>query len=200
MCGILNINDYLQPCEVVDFSEDIKALSSALKEMSDSGTDYIKSAFEYVRDNISHSADIKSQAPTTCKASEVLKAKHGICYAKSHLLAALLRYQKIPAAFCYQRLILCDETAPYLILHGLNAVYIQEHKKWIRLDPRGNKPGIDAQFSLEKEKPAFYPRPEKGEEDIPEFFTNPDKNVVKALTENKTLLDLWGNLPRECAR
>lgn len=42
---------------------------------------------------------------------------HGICFAKSHLLAALLRCKSIPAGFCYQKLILDDETAPVLIYH-----------------------------------------------------------------------------------
>ena len=171
------------------------ALSDDLMKKSTNNIDFIKSAFEYVRDNVGHSADIKGTV-VTCKASDVLKFKEGICYAKSHLLAALLRYQKIPTGFCYQRLILCDETAPYLILHGLNAVYIKELDKWIKLDPRGNKAGVDAQFSLDEEKLAFYPRAEKGEEDIPDIFATPDANVIKALTENKTLADLWANLPR----
>ncbi|MCG2991451.1 transglutaminase-like domain-containing protein, partial [Escherichia coli] len=50
----------------------------------------VKTAFEFVRDRISHSWDIQSTR-VTCKASEVLKYKEGICYAKSNLLAALLR-------------------------------------------------------------------------------------------------------------
>jgi transglutaminase-like putative cysteine protease len=44
--------------------------------------------FEWVRDEIPHSADVNSDM-VTCSASEVLRAKTGICYAKSHLLAAL---------------------------------------------------------------------------------------------------------------
>lgn len=78
----------------------------------------------------------------TCTASEVLSAGHGICFAKSHLLAAILRCKSVPAGFCYQKLILDDETAPVLIYHGLNGVYIKEYQKWIRLDARGNKEGV----------------------------------------------------------
>ena len=87
------------------------------------------------------------------------------------------------------------ESASNLILHGLNAVYIEERNKWIRLDARGNKSGIDAQFSLEQEKLAFTVRVEKGEEDIPIIFAYPDENVIKALKNNKNLETLWANLP-----
>src|SRR5580700_89189 len=46
--------------------------------------------FEFVRDQISHSWDIQSRR-VTARASEVLERCEGICYAKSHLFAALLR-------------------------------------------------------------------------------------------------------------
>lgn len=39
----------------------------------------------------------------------------GICYAKSHLLAALLRANKIPAGFCYPRLSAYENGSPYFI-------------------------------------------------------------------------------------
>ena len=66
----------------------------------------------------------------------MLEAGHGICFAKSHLLAALLRCKSVPTGYCFQKLILDDETAPILVYHGLNGVYIKELKKWIRLDAR----------------------------------------------------------------
>ena len=56
-------------------------------------------------------------------------------FAKSHLLAALLRYKSIPTGFCYQKLILDDETAPVLIYHGFNGVYIEEDGFVIYPDP-----------------------------------------------------------------
>jgi hypothetical protein len=82
-------------------------------------------------------------------------------------------------------------------LHGLNAVYIEDLNKWIRLDARGNKSGVNAQFSLNEEKLAFPIRPEKGEEDILTIFAVPDKNVIHALKENKDTEALWKNLPKE---
>jgi len=193
-----DITRYLETSGIIDFgcrvSCEITDLALKIKDYSQDETGYIKNAFEYVRDNISHSADIQGNK-VTCKASEVLREKEGICYAKSHLLAALLRCNQIPAGFCYQRLILDSETAPYLILHGLNAVYIKALDKWVRLDARGNKPDVNAQFSLAQEQLAFPVRIKLGEEDIPTIFAVPDENVINALTKNKSLEALWANLP-----
>lgn len=193
-----DLSPYLQANNIIDFgyeiSREVTELSYDITTYSENEMDYIKNAYEYVRDKISHSADMNGKI-VTCSASEVLLAKEGICFAKSHLLASILRCNLIPTGFCYQRLILDDESAPYLILHGLNAVYIEQLKKWIRLDARGNKPGVDAQFSFEQEKLAFPVRVEKGEEDIPIIFASPDKNVIEALTNKKSLKDLWANLP-----
>ena len=155
-----------------------------------------KKAYEYVRDNISHSADINEDI-LTCSATEVLEARHGICFAKSHLLAALLRYKSIPTGFCYQKLILDDETAPVLIYHGFNGVYVNEYKKWIRLDARGNKEGVNAQFSLEKEQLAFPIRTEKGEEDGFVIYPTPDVKVLEKFKNYKTRTELWDDLPSE---
>lgn len=81
--------------------------------------------FEFVRDAIKHSWDYRMN-PVTCKASDVLLHGTGYCYAKSHLLAALLRANGIPAGLCYQRLSVGTEGPPYC-LHGLNAVHLHGH-------------------------------------------------------------------------
>ena len=191
------IDDYLKHDDVIDFkNEAISKLADALFQKADGELDFIKAAYEFVRDKISHSAD-KGEDAVTCAASEVLKAGHGICFAKSHLLAALLRAKSVPAGFCYQKLILDDETAPVLICHGLNGVYIKERKKWIRLDARGNKAGVNAQFSLETERLAFAVRPELGEEDGFVIYPDPDAKVVEKLRNAKTRTELWGNLPEK---
>lgn len=195
-----NMQYYLEANKVIDFgyqhSCEVIKLSSKIAAYSKDKIDYIKNTYEYVRDEISHSADIQGQI-VTCKASEVLREKEGICFAKSHLLAAILRCNLIPTGFCYQRLVLDDISAPYCVLHGLNAVYIEELNKWIRLDARGNKHGIDAQFSLEQERLAFPVRLEKGEKDIPTIFAYPDKKVLTALESNTDFNELWANLPTE---
>ncbi len=192
-----NVNLYLSSSEIIDFyNEDIIKTADEIFDYSADSIDYIKNAYEYVRDTIGHSADINNNI-ITCKASEVLKERHGICFAKSHLLAALLRYKFIPTGFCYQKLILDDETAPFLIIHGLNGVYIEKYNKWIRLDARGNKQGVNAQFDIDNECLAFPVRKEKGEQDIPFIYPNPDKNIILTLTNNKTRIQLWNNLPEE---
>lgn len=192
-----NIDEYLKEDDVVDYgNEHVKQLADALYQGTRDEIAYIRKAYEYVRDNISHSADIQADA-ITCSASEVLEAGHGICFAKSHLLAALLRYKSIPAGFCYQKLILDDETAPVLIYHGFNGVYVKECKKWIRLDARGNKESVNAQFSLEKEQLAFPVRTEKGEEDGLVIYPDPDVKVLEKFRIHKTRTELWNDLPRE---
>ena len=191
------IDDYLKHDDVIDFeNEAVSKLADALFQKADGELDFIKAAYEFVRDKISHSAD-RGEDAITCAASEVLKAGHGLCFAKSHLLVALLRAKSVPAGFCYQKLILDDETAPVLIYHGLNGVYIKARKKWIRLDARGNKAGVNAQFSLETERLAFAVRPELGEEDGFVIYPAPDVKVVEKLRNAKTRTELWENLPKE---
>ena len=191
-----DINRYLESIAIIDYatSPEIMELSREIAADSYDEIFFVKNAFEYVRDKISHSADIGGSV-VTCVASEVLRERHGVCYAKSHLLAAILRGGQIPAGFCYQRLILDDELQPVFVLHALNAVFLRG--KWIRLDARGNKPGVCAQFSLEEERLAFPVRPELGEMDFPEIFAVPDKNVMSSLSLNKNFESLWRNLPTE---
>ncbi len=190
-----DINEYLKCDDVIDFDNtDVSKLADQLYSESESETEFVKMAYEYVRDMISHSADISADT-VTCSASEVLKAGHGICFAKSHLLAAILRSKSVPAGFCYQKLILDDETAPVLIYHGLNGVYLREYGKWIRLDARGNKPGVNAQFSIDSEMLAFPIRPEKGEVDVPVIYADPDTEIVKTLQSYGLRSELWDNLP-----
>ncbi len=192
-----HIDEYLKHDDVIDYkNENIMELADALFQKANSEIDFIKLAYEFVRDNIDHSADI-NEDEITCTASEVLKAGHGICFAKSHLLAALLRCKSVPTGFCYQKLILDDETAPVLIYHGLNGIYMKDYRKWIRLDARGNKAGVNAQFSIETEQLAFPVRPNRGEEDNLMVYPKPDIKVLETLENSKTRTELWDNLPDE---
>lgn len=110
-----DLSSYLQASDIIDFgyekSREVTELSYSITTCTDTEMDFTKAAYEFVRDNISHSADING-TKVTCKASEVLSAKEGICFAKAHLLAAILRCNLIPAGFCYQRLILDDNSSP----------------------------------------------------------------------------------------
>ena len=169
----------------------IKELAKYLSSDLSSEEDIVKNCFEWVRDNIKHSSDYKLN-PVTCKASEVLIHETGYCYAKSHLLAALLRANKIPAGLCYQRLSIEDDGAPYC-LHGLNAVYLKKYG-WYRIDPRGNKKEVNAQFMPPKEKLAF-PINLKEEANLPEIWSEPLPVVVSVLEKYKTYEEVYYNLP-----
>jgi transglutaminase-like putative cysteine protease len=144
-----------------------------------------------VRDNIRHSWDYQLN-PVTCKASDVLQHRTGYCYAKSHLLAALLRASQIPAGLCYQRLSLNDDGEPYC-LHGLNAVYLPDIG-WYRIDARGNKEGVDARFCPPHEQLAFA-TDDINEIDFQEILVKPLQDVVDVLNSCETYLDVYNNLP-----
>ncbi len=134
----------------------------------------------YVRDNIRHSGDAKDEI-NTCKASEVLEHKTGWCYAKVILLAALLRANNIPTVFCYQRLSCSEYEEGVYCLNGLNAIYLKKYG-WYRVDARGNKEGVDAQFTSPVEKLAF--ELQAGEFDIQELYSEPLLEVTEALQNN----------------
>jgi transglutaminase-like putative cysteine protease len=183
---------YLESSEFIDWQNPLVAEKARELSLGAAGLEGIaKNCFEYVRDQIKHSGDHELN-PVTCKASEVLEHKTGWCYAKSHLLAALLRANGIPAGLCYQRLTIENDRPPFC-LHGLSAVYLPDIG-WYRIDPRGNKPGVDAQFTPPTERIAFSPAV-KGEIDLPEIWPEPIHQAVKLLTSNRTFQDVAENLP-----
>jgi len=185
------MNKYLASSEYINWEKpevfaQAKSLASGISDQEE----ITRRCFEYVRDDIKHSWDYK-QNPVTCKASDVLKHRTGYCYAKSHLLAALLRANGIPAGLCYQRLTITD--APPFCLHGLIAVYLKRFG-WYRIDPRGNKKGVSADFCPPVEKLAF-PIVTEGEADLPEIWAEPLSVVTKVLTNSTTYKDVAENLP-----
>ncbi len=183
---------FLQACQYIDWQHpDVLVKAQQLAAGKKDQTDVIKACFEFVRDEIKHSGDYQLN-PITIKASQVLKHGTGFCYAKSHLLAALLRANNIACGLCYQRLTISDEKPPFC-LHGLNAVYLQD-SGWYRLDARGNKEGVNAQFCPPIEKLAFD-IVVQGEADLPKVWANPMPEVISALLANDTYLELAKNLP-----
>ena len=188
----MNFEDFLRCTEIIDFDDE--AVAAKAKELGggcDGDVEIAKRCFEFVRDEIRHTNDYKDDV-TTCKASEVLAHGTGWCYAKSHLLAALLRANCIPAALCYQRLSVFDDGAPYC-LHGLNAVYLKDYG-WYRVDARGNKEGVNAQFRPPHEQLAFGLNFE-GEKDIDGLFADPMPVVTEALRKYDTREEVLNNLP-----
>jgi len=185
------IEAYLKSTEIIDWQHaDILSKANELAAGIENSTDVARSCFEWVRDEIKHIGDYNIQT-VACSASEVLRAGSGICFAKSHLLAALLRANSIGAGFCYQRLSRDDGRS--FCLHGLNAVYLEEYG-WYRIDPRGNKEGINAQFTPPQEQLAFTVQIE-GEADLPEIWSEPLSIIVERLRRYKIKDQLWNNLP-----
>ena len=185
-----NLQDYLKKSEVIDFDNRL-IVDRCLELQKGTGDEIslIKKVYEFVRDEIHHTGDI-GEMSVTCKASEVLEAGHGICCAKAHLFAAMLRYFGVPAGFCYQKLS-SSRDINIKFLHGLNAVYLKDLDKWIRLDARGNKPGRDAQFSIYEEKISKKVNKGLGEEDSPVIFAEPNPTVIEILKTSKDMKELW---------
>jgi len=192
------LSAYLEPSALIDFEHPAIADWVAAREVGGrSDADSAQEAFEFVRDSIAHSWDIQSQR-VTAKASDVLEHGEGICYAKSHLLAALLRHQNIPAGVCYQRLTLGDTPETGYCVHALNTVYLTSLGRWIRLDARGNKSGVDAQFSLDTEQLAFAVRPELGECDYRTNYAVPHPKIAATLAAHTDCRTMYGHhLPTE---
>jgi len=180
-----DMNKYLRSSEIIDFEDkNIQKTANELSKGIDDEIQLIKNVYEFVRDCVSHSLDIQSDAVIYI-ASDVLKYEKGLCFGKSHLLAAILRRLNIPTGFCYQKL----EFDQGFGLHGLNAVYIHSIDRWIRLDARGNKEVINAQFSFEKENLAYSPNKEKEEFNFQAIYSYPNKKVIEILKNSKNLND-----------
>ena len=185
---------YLEPAPLVD--RDSAAVATFVDEyLRDCGEDEAaRRAFTFVRDEVAHSWDIQGHRVTR-SADDVLAYREGICYPKSHLLAAVLRRAGIPTAICYQRLTLLDDDRAGYAVHALNAVHLGG--RWHRIDPRGNKPGVDAQFSLDEERLAFPVRPQFDEVDYPTLYVEPHPAIVATLEGNDDALVMYlKGLPR----
>ncbi|MER7462253.1 transglutaminase family protein [Streptomyces sp. NPDC097981] len=188
-----DIHAYLVADEVIDHDHPlVRETADALWTATGDAYSYAKVAFEFVRDTIPHSAD-SGDSRVSWRASDVLGTRNGVCYAKSHALVALLRARGVPAGLCYQRL--ADDDGSNPAVHGLIALRLPGAADWARQDPRGNKPGVDAQFTLEAERLAFPVRPELGEADYPELYAVPHSGVLKALRESADRSELWRILP-----
>ncbi|MFE9994612.1 transglutaminase domain-containing protein [Streptomyces avermitilis] len=179
-----DLSAYLAADEVIDHHHPrVRETAARLAGQAVDSYAYARSAYEFVRDAIPHSAD-SGDLRVTWRASDVLAEGTGICHAKAHALAALLRAEDIPTALCYQKLDL---------VHGLVAVRF--HGAWHRQDPRGNKPGVDARFSLDGERLAFTPDPESNELDYPVLYAEPHPAVLGALRAAHDRPHLWKTLP-----
>lgn len=185
------IEEYLSVSKYINWNDE--GILSKANEFKRNVTDeisLIKAVYEFVRDEINHSWDAQDRRVTK-SAAEVLEQGVGICWAKANLLASLLRACGIPAGICYQRLTLGDVPETGFCIHALNAVYIKSLNRWIRLDARGNKEGVDAQFDIEQERLAFPVRRELGEVDYGIVYANPSDKLMEILEKNTDALYMY---------
>ena len=189
------MDKFLAASRYIDFDADnIQAKIYELFSDSMSSIDKARIAFEFVRDEIPHSFDCDATV-ITARASDVLKYRTGICHAKANLLAALLRSQGVPTGFCFQRITLADDDSMGYCVHAFNAVYVGG--KWIKLDARGNKPGVHTHFSTEEPSLAFECHPEYEEHFWKGIYAEPHLATMRALEESRHLQDVIEKLPDE---
>lgn len=187
----MSTDPYLSSCEAIDWQHPF-VLQQAEQLKQQSVLETAKQCFEFVRDEIMHSSDFQLN-PVTWAASQVLRHKTGYCYAKAHLLAALLRANGIPTGLVYQRLCLNDDNQDPYCIHGLVAANLPEYG-WYRMDPRGNKKGVNAQFCPPKEQLAFAGKL-KGEGLYEGVHAQPFPEVIGVLTAFRKWDDVLRNLP-----
>ena len=189
-------NGYVEDTIVVDWQTPaIVAWARGLAQGRTGDEEKARACYAFVRDEIAHTADAGGDA-LPCRASEVLAAGTGIGFAKSHLLAALLRSLGIPADFCYQ-VVRRDPAEPEQVLYGFNGVWLASRERWIQLDARGNRPGLDAQFSIDPPRLARSADPTLGEFVYPWIYTRPAQVVVDLLSRNKSLARIAEHIPDE---
>ncbi|MCZ9346816.1 transglutaminase family protein, partial [Streptomyces sp. TRM76130] len=93
-----DLSAYLAADEVVDHEHPlVRETAARLAREAEDSYAYARLAFEFVRDTVPHSQD-SGDLRVTWRASDVLRSRTGICYAKAHALAALVRAEDIPAA------------------------------------------------------------------------------------------------------
>jgi transglutaminase-like putative cysteine protease len=183
---------FLRSTRIVDWTTlEVLRLALSLSDDSSDQVEIARRCFEWVRDKIEHTVDY-GRDEVTSRASDVLRVGTGFCYAKSHLLVALLRANGIRAGFAYQRLALSDEGHAFC-LHGLAAIDVAGHG-WYRVDPRGNKPGVEAQFTPPAERLAF-PCSKTGELIFPRIYSEPVPAVARALESYRSASILSTCLP-----
>jgi transglutaminase-like putative cysteine protease len=185
------LEPFVRATPVVDWEHpDVRALARELSR-GRRAVEVVRACFEWVRDQVSHTVD-HGLDPVTCAASEVLRERTGFCYAKSHLLAALLRANGVATGFVYQRLAL-DEHGHAFCLHDLNAVWLPE-TGWYRVDARGNRPDLWADFAPPCEV-LPYASTLPGERLFNGIWAEPVPLVVDALRRHRTRAELEANLP-----
>ena len=189
-------NYYLEDTIVIDWqTPDVMQRAADLTRGLDGDVAKARALYEWVRDEITHTADAGGDA-LPCRASEVLRAGTGIGFSKSHLLAALLRSTGLPAGFAYQVLNRPGERGRTL-LYGFNGVHLASLDRWVALDARGNRDDLQARFDPDTPSLAVRADPDAGEFVYDTVFARPARAVVDLLGSLSTLEQLASHVPDE---
>ena len=86
------------------------------------------------------------------------------------------------------------------MVDALNTVYVDDEVGWTRVDARGNKEGVDAQFSLEGETLAFAVRPECGERDFRDNHVDADPDLMRLIMESDDIIAVSAEAFLDCWR
>ncbi len=186
---------YLEDTITIDWqTPTMMSTAKTILETRTEPEDRVRGLFNFVRDEIDHSLDVETEVQT-CRASDVLKERTGLCYAKSHLLAGFLRYAGFPTGFCYVRT--RDSERPgRFVLHAFNAVYWSSSGSWIYLDARGNREGVETECRFEAPwSLAYWPNPQEGEGFLPFVYKRPGKRIIDILTRAPSFEAMRRNLP-----
>ena len=163
------MEEYLMETPSIDYMNPlIQDNVRELMNQSKDNLDYIKRSYIFVRDEIPHSWDIKTDVVSK----------------------ALLRANEIPSGISYQLLTRADDASEGYMIHALNTVYLKDFNKWIRLDARGNKENINAYFSLDEEHLAYTIRSELGEIDYHDNHADLDDRLVNILIESESIQEI----------
>ena len=184
---------FLAESHYVDFSSpNIQEKAYELFLGIDNDVEKAKIAYEYVRDEISHSFDVEAKI-ITAKASDVLKHHTGICHAKANLLVALLRSKGIPSGFCFQRLTLAEDDSLGYCVHCYTAIFVDS--RWVMVDARGNMNGKNAQFCLDKPQLAFSNRENYDEYFWEGIYAQPYMDTMRILEKSCCVQDIRDSIP-----
>ncbi|MEM9174348.1 MAG: transglutaminase family protein [Myxococcota bacterium] len=190
-----DLGRYLEDTITIDWqSPGVMEKARAVLEGEESPESRLEALFRFVRDEIPHAFDVQPEK-VTCSASQVLREGQGMCYAKSHLLAGMLRYAGYPTGFCYARLASENQRSGF-VLHGFNAVYWSQSASWLFLDASGRAetPPAAVRYAAPWVLP-FEVDPEAGESFVPEIFRRPPKRIVDLLEGAPDFEAVSRNLP-----
>lgn len=190
-----DLGRYLEDTITVDWQTPlVMERASALIADRAAPEDRLRALFRFVRDEIDDAMDVRPER-VACSASQVLREGQGLSYAKSHLLAGMLRYAGFPTGFCYARL-RSGEGDGGLRLHGFNAVFWQDPARWLFLDASGREGAPEAAVRFAPPWAlSFVIDPAKGESLLPEILRRPGKRVVDLLERAPDFDAVVRNLP-----